>query len=221
MPTHDRSGYSSYRRRTVLLGLGGCGLLALAGGGKSLLAAPVAGRDIGRLYADANVGIRRSGRALDYAPGMWVASGDIIRTDGVNRAVVDYADGNRVVIYTHTQIRLGSVFVEFGRMFALVRDFFRADSDVLTAAPERTEFMMEVGLATPGTTVTVRRGAVLCIPRFARWMPIRLRENEWLRADRRSRFGPRTSRQSPQETAAATRWADDTLERLLPRSDAR
>lgn len=121
--------------------------------------------------------VSRAGRALALRLPYQLQPGDVIQTGPDAVARIRYPDGNQIVLDVNTRVRLGSLFVEFGRILARVRGFFEAESENVVAGVEGTEFVFRVS-GDRSTSVTVLDGAVLCRSRTQSWAPVRLRRGE-------------------------------------------
>lgn len=173
------------------------------------------------LYADSGVTILRSGRdVVRYEPGMEVMSGDTIETaDG--QAVIDYDDGSAVILNRATRVRLGSITLFFGEVFARIKSIASRGggavvTDELSASVEGTEFGVRRDLAQTGALlgrvqVYVRQGRVLCAPGTrARWSPLAVTANQAFEVDGyRAEPAPRAV-----DARALSRWADEAERRL-------
>lgn len=173
------------------------------------------------LYADPGVVVTRHGHGvIYYEPGMEVVTGDSIETaDG--QAVIDYKDGSVVVLNRATRVRLGSISLFFGEIFARIKSIATRGggqvlTDELSASVEGTEYgvrrELPSGSNAPGNvSVFVREGHVLCAPGGrAKWSPVRLTENQSLAvAGYRAPAGVR-----PVDAGALSRWADQAEQRL-------
>lgn len=133
--------------------------------------------------AQAGVRILRHGQPLRVTPNLRLELGDEI--DSGEAAVVlrwrgPPTDGE-VVLEPRTRVRIGSLEVLFGRVFASVRGFFRVSGESVVAAVEGTRFLVSVQ---PGraTRVAVAEGAVRCTARGGSWSPLRLAAGEALGA---------------------------------------
>ena len=132
---------------------------------------------------EAGVRILRNGQSIRVLPNMRLELGDEVHS-GDAAVVLRWrgppADGE-VVLEPHTRVRIGSLEVLFGKVFANVRGFFRVGSESVVAAVEGTRFLVSVQ---PGrsTRIAVAEGAVRCTPRNATWPPVRLSAGEALNA---------------------------------------
>jgi len=204
---------------TIMLLVAGCAGVSLNIGSVSLDTSPPRAGSL--LYADPGITVTRSGQGvIRYEPGMEVVSGDSIETaDG--QAVIDYDDGSVVVLNRATRVRLGSVTLFFGELFARIKSIAthgggQVVTDELSASVEGTEYgvrrELPAGGAAPGNVrVMVRQGHVLCAPSpRARWSPVRLAENQSIEvAGYRAPPGVRAV-----DASALSRWADAAEQRL-------
>lgn len=187
-----------------------------------------------RLTADNTASVWRRGTRLGYADGMPIHLGDEIETDAANHALIAFANGDTVYMSPVTRVRVGSIFVFFGEIFAKIvsgQDTFRADSEVVSAGVERTEFLMRVDRATKETSVTVRSGAVRCSSTRTseRWVAQRVGVNQQLTvpaifvrppggpSPRPVAIQPKPVTLDPGQVVSATRWVDRAAIRLPPK----
>jgi len=91
-------------------------------------------------------------------------------------AVIRYPIGD-VYVDAGTRVRIGSLDVLFGRVFAKVKGFFSVENQNVVAGVEGTEFAFEV--ARDGSTeITVLDGAVLSSSKRLPWKPLRVTRNQ-------------------------------------------
>jgi FecR protein len=173
------------------------------------------------LYADRGVTIMRTGSGpVGYESGMEVLAGDTIETAG-GQAVLDYDDGSVVVLNRATRIRLGSIWLFLGELFARVKSIASRGggtvvTDELSASVEGTEYGVRrdlVGANTaPGRVqVYVRQGRVSCAPSGgASWSPITVAANQAFEVEGyRAAVAPRAV-----DARSLSRWADEAEQRL-------
>jgi hypothetical protein len=173
------------------------------------------------LYADPGVTIVRPGTpSVRYEPGMELLTGDTVETaDG--QAVIDYDDGSVVVLNRATRVRLGSIRLFLGELFARIKSISTRGggavvTDELSASVEGTDYgvrrnLAEAGAALGRVQVYVRQGRVLCRPSGnARWSPLTVHANQAFEVDGyRAAPAPRAV-----DAAALSRWADEAERRL-------
>ena len=149
-----------------------------------------------RVEADeAGVRVWRGGREIAVRRQMAMLPGDEIET-GANAAVVlRFRDAGDMLVLERTRVRIGSLEVFFGRVFALLRNQFTVSSETVVAGVEGTRFLFEVG-RDRAVRVAVADGESCAVRRKGAWAPVRLRANEALVA------------QLPQSRAAAGGSAD-------------
>ena len=145
----------------------------------------------------------RGGRPVELRPGMPLQNGDEVQTGGeVDAVVIDFPTRGRVALAARTRVRIGSLEVLFGRVFANVRGLFSVSSANVVAGVEGTSFMVDVGLQGQ-MRVVVLEGVVVCRSRSDTWAPMRVRAGE-LFSGPVSRFGvPGVGRANPSEIRAA------------------
>lgn len=180
------------------------------------------------LYADPGVTILRpGGGSIGYEPGIEVRTGDTIETAN-GQAVIDYGDRNRVVLNRRTRVRLGSIQLFLGEVFARIKDISTRGggsvvTDELSASVEGTEYGVRRSLVQasggPGLVqVYVRQGRVFCRPGGgASWSPVTVAANQGFKVEGdRAASAPRTV-----DARALSRWADNAERRLWkPRGQA-
>ena len=229
MPKDDRAR-RSVTRRQLLRAVGGSTLTALAGCqyqvGRGPAPAGSGPRPAGggggpassaaQLYADTGAAVSRGGRPVPYAHGLPLWLGDEVETDSANFALIEFTNGDGVYMKPDTRVRLGSIFVFFGEIFNRIvsGSGFRAESDVLEAGVEETEFLVHVDKATHVTTVTVSRGAVRCTSRAGTWTALVLKPNQRLIVPRVVGLQPRPLVLNQTEIHASSRWAEEVGVRI-------
>jgi len=229
--SRDDRARRSVTRRQLLRVVGGSTLTALAacqypagrgptpaepgprpgGGGGGPAASWVA-----HLYADTGAAVSRGGRSVAYGHGMPLWLGDVVETDAANFALIEYTNGDGVYLKPETRVRLGSIFVFFGEIFNRIvsGSGFRAESDVVEAGVEETEFLVHVDRVTHVTTVTVSRGVVRCTARAGTWTALSLKPNQRLIVPRQVTVQPRPLVLNQTEIRATSRWAEEVGGRI-------
>jgi hypothetical protein len=114
------------------------------------------------------VTVYRDGSRLPVSLPYELLPGDVIETGPGAAAVVHFPDSNKIILDSNTRARLGSFFVEFGRVLARVKGFFEAESENITAGVEGTEFVFEV-TRDRSVAVTVLDGTVVCRSKIRSW----------------------------------------------------
>jgi hypothetical protein len=142
----------------------------------------------------------RDGKPVAARPPLTLQPGDELETGTGGAALVQLPDGGMVVIDARSRVRIGSLEVLFGRVFAAVRGLFSVESENVVAGVEGTEFAFEV---TPdkGVRVVVLEGVVVCTSKAGRWPPTRLRSGLG--------FSTRPGTGTPRVAAASQRELDD------------
>jgi hypothetical protein len=205
---NDRDRPSVSRRSVVIAsitGLGAAHLLAACApvpSSQGSRHSPGSARGVARLTADNRASVSRRRAPVGYAPGMAIELGDDIETDASNHALIEFDNGDAVYMSPATRVRIGSIFVYFGEIFAKIvsgQGTFRADSDVVSAGVERTEFLMRVDRQTRQTTVTVRSGVVRCSPATRALPP---RGGDPIKTDKPQRWTPQRVDADQQITVA-------------------
>jgi len=139
-------------------------------------------------------------------------------TDSV--AVIRYPNGGEVLIDQRTRVRLGSLDVLFGRIFARVKGVFSVESESVIAGVEGTAFAISVKPERE-VSVTVLDGTVVCRSRTGTWEPVRLLQSQTLLSEWGSASGPRIARAGAEELEQLKAWVT-RVDRSLPppRADA-
>jgi hypothetical protein len=144
--------------------------------------------------------VYRNGRPLPARLPSQLQPGDVIETGPDAVAVIRFPDGNEIIVDSNSRVRLGSFFIEFGRILASVRGFFEAESENVIAGVEGTEFVFEVA-RDRSVSVTVLGGTVVCRSKTAGWAT-RLGRGELL-------YSPYPNRVSPGKRLATQKELDD------------
>ena len=127
--------------------------------------------------------VLRGGRPLPLDVPLTLQIGDEIETGDSIGAIIRYANGDEVVIAPRTRVRLGSLEVLFGQIFASVRGLFSAEDESVLAAVEGTRFMFAKDRRR-GTRVVVLDGVVRCSSKTGLWESVRLGPADALRLAR-------------------------------------
>ena len=129
---------------------------------------------VGGEEASSLVTVLRDGRPVAARPPLTLQTGDELETGAGGAALVQLPDGGLVVIDARSRVRIGSLEVLFGRVFAAVRGLFSVESENVVAGVEGTEFAFAAD-AERGVRVVVLEGVVVCTSKAGRWPPTRLR----------------------------------------------
>jgi hypothetical protein len=121
------------------------------------------------------VAMSRLGQRFQISVPFYLERGDEIETAANVVAVLRYPIGD-VYVGGGTRVRIGSLDVFFGRVFARVRGLFSVESQNVVAGVEGTEFEFEVE-RNGNAEITVVDGAVLCASRRVPWRPVRVTRN--------------------------------------------
>jgi hypothetical protein len=204
---------SLHRRRrwlalmTLVLTLGGCAPVreaVLPPAQLWQIAREVPGADSRwqRVDADkAGVRVWRGGREIAVQRLMTLLPGDELETGANGAAVLRFRDAGDMLVLERTRVRIGSLEVFFGRVFALLRNQFTVSSETVVAGVEGTRFLFEVGRDRT-VHVAVADGAVVCRSPQGAWAPVRLRVNEALLSHYPSRVPPKVSSADARELRA-------------------
>jgi len=155
----------------------------------------------------AGLRVWRDDRPLRPATGMRLEKGDVIETAPGTAALIRFGSSGSTVLDGRTRVRLGSLEVFFGRVFADVRGFFQTASETVVAGVSGTRFLFQVR-PDRSTRIAVAQGEVTCTPRRGAWSPIRLRPGEALVVEDDERAEPRSAAADPAELREAAALAD-------------
>ena len=147
------------------------------------------------------VRVWRGGREIAVRRLMLLQPGDEIETGKNVAAMLRYRDAGDALVLNGTRVRVGSLEVVFGRVFALLRNRFTVSSQTVVAGVEGTRFLFEVG-RDRAVHVAVADGVVVCRSPQGAWAPVRLRSNEGLRTRYPGRGPPQVGRSDARELRA-------------------
>ena len=156
----DKNPFVSYLSRIFLAGL----LVVLTGcATQNVTQVTLSGMVIGGTPATGQVGpeslrLTRGASQQTAAPDTVLQPGDAIWTGPNTEAVISYPSGARAYLRPNTQVSIGSLFVEIGKVFVKVRGVFQVKTAFVTAASEGTEYWVEVQPA--GVRTVVAEGQV-------------------------------------------------------------
>jgi hypothetical protein len=154
----------------------------------------------------AGVRVFRGGAEINASLHMQLQPGDEVQTGPLAGAVLAFRDRGEIVLDENTRVRVGSLEVFFGRVFASLRGLFETTSEEVAATNEGTRYVFEV--ARDGSTkVAVLDGVVNCRSRQGSWAPARLRAQETLTTVPGRRAPPRLGLAAPHELRDADEWA--------------
>ena len=91
--------------------------------------------------------LTRGDKVYAVVPEMPLEVGDALRTGPDTSAVVSYPGGARVYIYPNTQVRIGSIIDDLGKVFVKVskaQGVFKVKTKFVTAGSEGTEYWVDV-----------------------------------------------------------------------------
>jgi len=162
--------------------------------------------ELGPAEAAGAVQVVRRGRSLAPRPSMALEPGDELETGRDGVAVITFAKHGTIVLAPSTRVRIGSLEVLFGRIFASVRGLFSAESDDVVAGVEGTEFALELG---PDRTVRVVLvdGVVTCRSKQGSWPEVRIGAGQAFFSSYPHRASPTVELASPSELAELRDWA--------------
>jgi len=135
------------------------------------------------------VRVWRNGREIGVERQMGLQPGDEVETGANAAVVIRYRDSGDMVVLQRTRVKVGSLEVFFGRVFALLRNKFTVSSQTVVAGVEGTRFLFEVA-PDRAVRVAVADGVVVCTSPKGAWSPVRLRANEALVSRYPSRASP-------------------------------
>ena len=192
-------------RRNLLLGLclvlAGCAEPAGRGPGPS----PGGTRPMATLFVWGDVQVWHGGHEVPGNDGMALFAGDEVLTQAGSYAKIQFLDGDQVWLDYNTRVRVGSLFVFFGRVFAAVSGAFSVDSEFVAASTEGTEFTVSIDRPRRGAfSVALRQGILRCEPRAGRWRTVRMEPGERLSGEGRGQ--PTLTKLPPQEAADEFDW---------------
>lgn len=128
---------------------------------------------VGTDQAAGLVTVFRAGQPLSARLPLTLQAGDEIETGAGGAALIQQPNGGIVVVDGNSRVRIGSLEVLFGRVFAAVRGLFSVESENVVAGVEGTEFLFEAGPDNE-VHVVVLEGRVTCTSKTGRWRPTRL-----------------------------------------------
>jgi ferric-dicitrate binding protein FerR (iron transport regulator) len=184
------------------------------------LANPGQYADLAANSASGGVTVYRAGRPVAIALAKLLQRGDEVETATDSVAVIRYPNGGEVLIDQRTRVRLGSLDVLFGRIFARVKGVFSVESESVIAGVEGTAFAISVKPQRE-VSVTVLDGTVVCRSRMGTWEPLRLLQSQTLLSEWGSASGPRIAPAGAEELEQLKAWVT-RVDRSLPppRADA-
>lgn len=151
----ERLSFATRRRRLLA-----AAVAALVGG-------CVQPRIFARLYYrdDPNlIRVERAGRAIPVSDGMALFENDIVETMG-SYARIEFSPRDHAWLDASTRVRVGPLWLFFGRIFASVGTPFRIETEDVTASPEGTRFGVRRNRQTGDYAVVVETGQVRCTGR--------------------------------------------------------
>lgn len=162
----------------------------------------------------AQVGLRvwRKLQEVHATRGMLLLPGDEVQTGAQSAAVIGFSGGpigagtGTVAVDENSRVRVGSLEVFFGRIFANVRGLFETSSENVVAGVEGTRFLFEV---TPDrkVRVAVAQGVVSCGSRTGNWQAVSLHAGQALVSVYPNRAIPQVMPADPRELRDLEDWA--------------
>lgn len=159
---------------------------------------------LGNVDLPGEVNVYRDGRRLPVSLPYLLQSNDVIQTGPDAVARVWFPEGNEIILDSNTRVRLGSLFVEFGRILSRIRGFFDVESENVVAGVEGTEFIFEI-TRDRSVAVTVLDGTVVCRSKIRGWQ-VRLNCGEVLYSPFPNLLDPGKRLATPEELADIRRW---------------
>ncbi len=157
--------------------------------------------------------------ALPAKRGMRLEPGDVLQTGPRSAAAIVFSGAatgeGTVTLDESTRVRVGSLEVFFGRIFANVRGLFETTSENIVAGVEGTSYLFEVA-RNRDVRVAVAEGVVTCRPKSAGWAPIRLQPGQMLSSSYPSQAPPRVGAADPRELRDAMAWAAEVAKAAEP-----
>jgi hypothetical protein len=121
--------------------------------------------------------LRRNGGVYEVVPEMPLQPGDELRTGPDTSAVVSYPGGARAYIYPGSQVRIGSIVDDIGKVFVKVKGVFKVRTNFVTAGSEGTQYWVNVGAGNEVKVVVVE-DVVSLESATGAWPAQRLRANQ-------------------------------------------
>lgn len=140
--------------------------------------------------------------------------GDEIETGADSVAVIRFPDGDKVIIGSRTRVRLGSLDVLFGRVFARIQGLFAVESQNIVAGVEGTEFEFTVA-HDKAVSVTVLDGSLICRAKTRGWPPVRMGSGTKMVSAHPHRVTPRVAIAAPAELEDIRSWVQ-RVEEVAP-----
>ncbi len=162
--------------------------------------------------ADAEaVGLRvwRNFVPLRATAGMPLQAGDVVQTGPGSAVSIVFEGGpgaGTVTVDESSRVRVGSLEVFFGRIFANVRGLFETTSENIVAGVEGTAYLFEVA-RDRDVHVAVAEGVVACTAKDGSWVAVRLPAGQSLRSAYPNRAAPRVGPADARELRDAAAWA--------------
>lgn len=200
---------------TLALALGGCGT-QLKGLVRADPGASHGYRNLDSGAARTAVRVTRNGGEVSDPLGARLQKGDIIETGEDVSAVLRFADGNEAILGPRTRVRLGSLEVFFGKVFASVRGAFVVSSDTVSAEVEGTEYLFEQPREGE-VRVVVLDGTVTCRSPQSRWADARVNAGRMFDLSYATRATPQVVAAPADLMLSIRRWADAVRAIATPR----
>jgi len=108
----------------------------------------------GAVPADA-MQLTRGERTYAVVTEMELMTGDMLRTGHDTGAVISYPGGARAYVYPNTQVRIGSIIDDIGKVFVKVKGAFTVKTTFVTAGSEGTQYWVDVSTRDEAKVVVV------------------------------------------------------------------
>ena len=86
----------------------------------------------------------RDGKVYQVSPDMPLQLGDALATGNDTSAVISYPGGARAYLRPNTQVRIGSIIDDLGKVFVKVKGKFAVKTKFVTAGSEGTQYWVDV-----------------------------------------------------------------------------
>ena len=134
-----------------------------------------------------DVRVTRGGTLARTEPGMSLLKGDRIATGPDTRAVISFAAGWEVIVEPESELEIlnPTIKMSFGRAivtaYKVVKEILKAQTEYVVAAPESTQYLIDVSRDGEAMTLIVLRGRVRLESMTGAWSPVVYRSLEQAR----------------------------------------
>ena len=123
------------------------------------------------------VSVIRRGQSIPVEVPMDLLAGDEIKVRAPAIATINFPEGHEVTLLPNTNVRLGSISIEVGKLIVRARGFFKVETEYWTAGVKGTEFSVSVAVDKSGS-VAVAEGSISLTSRTGKWPETEVSENE-------------------------------------------